>query len=34
MYQVVKRDGQVIEFDIKKIAAAIEKAFDNIRILK
>ncbi|MGX8692327.1 MAG: ribonucleoside triphosphate reductase [Clostridia bacterium] len=28
MYQVVKRDGQVVEFDIKKIAAAIEKAFD------
>ena len=28
MYQVVKRDGKVVEFDIKKIAAAIEKAFD------
>ncbi|MBR5343579.1 MAG: ribonucleoside triphosphate reductase, partial [Oscillospiraceae bacterium] len=27
MYQVVKRDGKVVEFDIKKIAAAIEKAF-------
>ena len=28
MYQVVKRDGKVVEFDIKKIAAAIQKAFD------
>ena len=28
MYQVVKRDGQIAEFDIKKISAAIQKAFD------
>ena len=27
MYQVVKRDGKVAEFDIKKISAAITKAF-------
>lgn len=28
MYQVVKRDGTVVDFDIKKIAQAIQKAFD------
>ena len=28
MYQVVKRDGQVVEFDITKIAAAMKKAFE------
>ena len=28
MYQVVKRDGQIVDFDITKIAAAIRKAFD------
>ena len=28
MYQVVKRDGKVVEFDITKIAEAIKKAFD------
>ncbi|MBQ9847622.1 MAG: ribonucleoside triphosphate reductase, partial [Clostridia bacterium] len=28
MYQVVKRDGKTAEFDIKKIAAAIAKAFE------
>ena len=28
MYQVVKRDGQIAEFDITKIAAAIAKAFE------
>ena len=28
MYQVVKRDGKVVEFNIKKIADAIKKAFD------
>ena len=28
MYQVVKRDGKVVEFDITKIASAIKKAFD------
>ena len=30
MYQVIKRDGQVAEFDIKKISAAITKAFDAV----
>ena len=30
MYQVVKRDGQVVGFDISKISAAIKKAFDSI----
>ena len=28
MYQVVKRDGKVVEFDLNKIAEAIKKAFD------
>ena len=28
MYQVVKRDGKVVEFDITKIAEAIKKAFE------
>ena len=28
MYQVIKRDGKVVEFDISKIADAIRKAFD------
>ena len=28
MYQVTKRDGSVVAFDIKKISAAITKAFD------
>ena len=28
MYQVLKRDGQVVDFDIAKIALAISKAFD------
>ena len=28
MYQVVKRDGKIVEFDINKIAAAIKKAFE------
>ena len=27
MYQVVKRDGKIVEFDITKIAEAIKKAF-------
>ena len=27
MYQVVKRDGQIADFDISKIAVAITKAF-------
>jgi len=30
MYQVVKRDGVIVEFDIKKIAVAITKAFDAL----
>ncbi|MBQ7102189.1 MAG: ribonucleoside triphosphate reductase, partial [Clostridia bacterium] len=28
MYQVIKRDGQIAEFDIAKISAAITKAFE------
>ena len=28
MYQVVKRDGQIADFDIAKISAAITKAFE------
>ena len=28
MYQVVKRDGKVVDFDLVKIADAIKKAFD------
>ena len=28
MYQVIKRDGKIVDFDINKIAAAIKKAFD------
>ena len=28
MYQVKKRDGQIAEFDVRKISAAIQKAFD------
>ncbi len=28
MYEVVKRDGKVVSFDIRKIAGAIKKAFD------
>jgi len=28
MYEVIKRDGKVVPFDIKKIAVAITKAFD------
>ena len=30
MYQVVKRDGTLVEFDIQKISAAITKAFEAI----
>ena len=30
MYQVIKRDGQVVEFDIKKISVAITKAFEAL----
>jgi ribonucleoside-triphosphate reductase len=28
MYQVIKRDGTIVDFDIKKISAALSKAFD------
>ena len=28
MYQVTKRDGKVVEFDIAKISAVITKAFE------
>ena len=28
MYQVAKRDGKVVDFDIAKISAAITKAFE------
>lgn len=28
MYQVVKRDGKITDFDISKISHAIQKAFD------
>ena len=35
MYQVVKRDGKIVSFDINKIADAIKKAFDTrIRVRK
>ena len=27
MYQIIKRDGKVVEFDLSKISGAIEKAF-------
>ena len=30
MYQVVKRDGKVVDFNISKISAAITKAFDAL----
>ncbi|MGI6590236.1 MAG: ribonucleoside triphosphate reductase [Eggerthellaceae bacterium] len=30
MYQVQKRDGKVVEFDVNKISAAITKAFDAL----
>ena len=30
MYQVLKRDGQMVDFDIKKISVAITKAFDAL----
>ena len=28
MYQVIKRDGKIVDFDVKKISTAITKAFD------
>ncbi|MBQ8572516.1 MAG: ribonucleoside triphosphate reductase, partial [Ruminococcus sp.] len=30
MYQVIKRDDSVVEFDLKKIASAIQQAFEGI----
>ncbi len=30
MYQVIKRDGKIVEFNITKISAAITKAFDAL----
>ena len=30
MYSVVKRDGQIVDFDVSKISAAIAKAFDAV----
>ena len=30
MYQVVKRDGKVVDFNLSKIAIAITKAFDGL----
>ena len=30
MYQVIKRDGSVVEFDVSKITTAIQKAFDAL----
>ena len=30
MYQVVKRDGKIAEFNISKISAAITKAFEAL----
>lgn len=31
MYSVTKRDGQIVEFDVQKICAAITKAFDAVQ---
>ena len=31
MYRVVKRDGKIAEFDIRKISAALTKAFDALQ---
>ena len=30
VYQVIKRDGRIVSFDISKIAIAIEKAFEAV----
>ena len=30
MYQVVKRDGKIVEFEISKISKAITKAFEAL----
>ena len=29
MYKVIKRDGNIAEFDISKIAEAVKKAFES-----
>ena len=31
MYQVEKRDGKIVEFDIGKISAAMTKAFEALK---
>ena len=31
MFKVVKRDGEVAEFNLQKISSAIEKAFDAVQ---
>ena len=28
MYQIIKRDGKIVDFDINKIAGAMKKAFE------
>lgn len=33
MYQVVKRDGHIVDFDISKISAAIQKAFEAVHAI-
>ena len=33
MYQVVKRDGRIFDFDISKISAAIQKAFEAVHAI-
>ncbi len=30
VYQVIKRDGRIVSFDISKIAVAIEKAYEAV----
>ena len=30
MYSVVKRDGQIVDFDVTKISSAITKAFEAL----
>ena len=32
MYQVVKRDGRQVDFDLSRIASAITKAFDATKM--
>jgi hypothetical protein len=33
VYQVVKRDGRIVDFDISKIAAAIQKAYEAVHTI-